>query len=159
MADYTAERRSDVCSNPYMATHKYSKMVQDYIYLATNPLLLCTYIQKPPCTCRVFMCTHSWLMRDTSIVHLNKRCCHLELGVLQQLKLLQWLGMVHRPQIVYECSSSHDKIKQQCCLLCTGLNFGLSKLPRPCSNFLCCTLVCICRCNSFAIWSLEYCNN
>ena len=51
-------------------------------------------------------------MRDTSIVDLNKRVfihclCHLELGVLQQLKLLQGLGMVHRPQIFYDSYSSH----------------------------------------------------
>ena len=72
-------------------------------------LLLCiTYIHKLPCSCSVFMCfvfTYSWLMKDTCIVHLNKRwfihCrCHLELVVLQQLKLLQALGMVRRPQIV-----------------------------------------------------------
>ena len=63
-----------------------------------------------------FVFTHIWLIRDVNIVHSNKRCfiyClqHLELRVLQQLKLLQALEMVHRPQIVYECSSSHDKIK------------------------------------------------
>ena len=71
-----------------------------------------------------------------SIVHLDKRCfihclCYLELGVLQQLKLLQWLGMLHRSQIVHESSSSHDKIKEQCLLLCIVLNVGLSKLPSP----------------------------
>ena len=67
-------------------------------------------------------------MRDTSIVHLNKGCfihclCHLELGVLQQLKLLQALGMVHRSQTVYESSSSHDKIKNNafCFALCLTL--------------------------------------
>ena len=52
-------------------------------------------------------------MMDISIVHLNKGCfnhclCHLELGVLQQLKLLQGLGMIHRSQIVYESYSLHD---------------------------------------------------
>ena len=50
---------------------------------------------------------YSCLPIATTIVHLNTRCfshclCHLELGVLQQLKLLQGLGMVHRPQIVYD---------------------------------------------------------
>ena len=58
-----------------------------------NSLLLCIYIHKPPCTCSVFLFAHSWLMRDPSIVHLDKRwfthcLCYLELGVLQQLKLL-----------------------------------------------------------------------
>ena len=85
-------------------------------------------------TCSVFMCfifTHSWLIRDTSIVHLNTRCfnhClyHLELGVLQQLKLLQWMGMIHRSKIVHESYSSHDMIKEQCCLLCIVFNFRLS---------------------------------
>ena len=67
-------------------------------------------------------------MRDTSIVHLSfiNCLCHLEFGVLQQLKLLQGLGMTHRPKIVYESYSSHEKIKKQCCLLCIVLNFGVS---------------------------------
>ena len=62
------------------------------------------------------MFTHSWHMRDISIVDLNERCfihClpffHLELGVQQELKFLQGLGMIHRPQTVYESSSLHDK--------------------------------------------------
>ena len=79
----------------------------------------------------------SWEIQ--SIVKLNKRCfkhclCHLELGVLQQLKLLQGL---HRQKIVYVSYSSHDKIKEQCCLLCIVLNFGQSKLHNPSGIFLC----------------------
>ena len=66
-----------------------------------------------------------WFMRDTSIVQLNKiyfnNClCHLELGVPQQLKLLQGLGMVHRSQIVYESYSSHDN-NVACLVLCLTL--------------------------------------
>ena len=95
--------------------------------------MLCIYIHKLPCTCSVFMFTHSWLMRDPSIVHLNTRCfihclCYLELGVLQQLKLLQWLGMIHRSQIVYESSSSHHKIKNNAFCFAAGL-------PLVCENF------------------------
>ena len=82
----------------------------------------------------------SWEIQ--SIVHLNKRCfnhclCHLEFGVLQQLKLLQWLVMIHWSKIVYKSYSSHDKIKEQCCLLCIVLNFWLSKLHNPSGIFLC----------------------
>ena len=47
----------------------------------------------------------------------------LEIGVLQQLKLLQELENVHRPQIVYESCSSHDKEKEQCVLSTTWLRF------------------------------------
>ena len=122
------------------------------LYLATNSwhrnnaLLCCVFIDELPYTCSVFMCfvfAHSWLMRDTSVVHLNTRCfinclCHLELGILQRLKLLQGLGMTHRPKIVYEPYGSHDKLKKkQCCLLCIVLNFWLSNLHNPSGIFFC----------------------
>ena len=109
-------------------------------------------------------------MKDMNIVHLDKSCfihclCHLELGALQQLKLLQALGMIHRPQI----QSSYKKIKEQCLMLCIVLNFGLRKLPIPSSKFICwysmhaltagCSALCLSLfgCHegiNFAIWSL-----
>ena len=36
---------------------------------------------------------------------------------------------IHRPTIVDESYSSHDKEKEQCPSLCIVLNFGVSKLP------------------------------
>ena len=36
---------------------------------------------------------------------------------------------IHRPTIVYESYSSHDKEKEQCLSLCNVLNLGVSKLP------------------------------
>ena len=96
----------------YMVIHCSTPKWYMSVYIWTQILDLGTmsfcfiYMHKLPWTCRVFMIAHSWLMRDTSIVHLNRRCfkhclCHLQLGVLQQLKLLQGLVMVHRSQIVW----------------------------------------------------------
>ena len=36
---------------------------------------------------------------------------------------------IHRPTIVDESYSLHDKEKEQCLLLCIVLNLGVSKLP------------------------------
>ena len=64
-------------------------------------------------------------MRDTKYCTLFINClCHLELGVPQQLKLLQWLGMIHR--------SRQDKETMLFALYCAFYcNFGLSKLHNP----------------------------
>ena len=64
-------------------------------------------------------------MMDISIVQLNKGCfnhclCHLKLGVLQQLKLLQGLGMFTEAKIVYESYSSQDN-HAVCFVLCLTL--------------------------------------
>ena len=71
---------------------------------------------------------------------------------------------IHRPTIVDESYSSHDKEKEQSLLLCIVLNLGVSKLSSyRCSKFICCT-----QCmalylstvggheDTFAIWNLEY---
>ena len=77
--------------------------------------------------------------------------CHLELGLLQQLKLLQGLGMIHWPQIVYEFSSLHEKLKEQCLLLCIVPNMGPSKLSSPSSIHLLYFTHALCSCLQLAV--------
>ena len=62
---------------------------------------------------------------------LSRGClCHLELGVLQTIDVAVKAGNgIHRPTIVDESYSSHDKEKEQCLSLCIVLNLGVSKLP------------------------------
>ena len=78
--------------------------------------ILCT-----PCIGFVFV--HNWLSQGC--------LCHLhELGVLQTIDVALRAGNgIHRPTIVDDSYSSHDKEKEQCLLLCIVLNFGVSKLP------------------------------
>lgn len=49
------------------------------------------------------------------------------------MKLLQGLGTVHKPQTMY---SSHHKKNEWCLLFCLSLNFGPNKLPSPSSKFI-----------------------
>ena len=66
----------------------------------------------------------------------------MELGVLQTIDVALRAGNgIHRPTIVDESHSSHDKEKERCLLLCIVLNLGVSKLPsQPLySKFICCT--------------------
>ena len=54
----------------------------------------------------------------------------MELGVLQTIHVALRAGNgIHRPTIVDESYSSHDKEKEQSLLLCIVLNLGISKLP------------------------------
>ena len=54
----------------------------------------------------------------------------MELGVLQTIAVVLRAGNgIHRPTIVDESYSSHDKEKEQCPSLCIVLNFGVSKVP------------------------------
>ena len=54
----------------------------------------------------------------------------MELGALQTVDVALRAGNgIHRPTIVDESYSSHDKKKEQCPSLCIVLNFGVSKLP------------------------------
>ena len=54
----------------------------------------------------------------------------MELGVLQTIDVALRTGNgIHRPTIVDESYSSHDKEKEQCPWLYIVLNFGVSKLP------------------------------
>ena len=91
--------------------YKYPKMVQDCVYSATdswhrnNALLFCIF------NCQHFIHVHcimylpiagSWGIRVLYTWTQDVCLCHLELGVPQQLKLLQGLGMIHRPNIVHE---------------------------------------------------------
>ena len=53
----------------------------------------------------------------------------MELGVLQTIDVALRAGNgIHRPTIVDESYSSHDKEKERCHLLCIVLNLGVSKL-------------------------------
>ena len=53
----------------------------------------------------------------------------MELGVLQTIDVALRAGNgIHRPTIVDESYSLHDKEKQQCILLCIVLYLGVSKL-------------------------------
>ena len=105
----------------------------DFVYTCIKFPVLVAYSYL----CFVFVHAQLAVMRDISIVHLNRRCfnhcpCHLELEVA--------LRLVHRLTIVNESYSSHDKEKEQCLLLCIVLNHGVSKLPSyHCSNSICCT--------------------
>ena len=72
-------------------------------------------------------------MKDVSIVHVNKRCfihC-LPSGAWSTatIEVTTMAGMVHRPRIVYESSSSHDKIKNNAFLLCIVVKFGHENFP------------------------------
>ena len=54
----------------------------------------------------------------------------MELGVLQTIDVALRAGNgIHRPTIVDESYSSHDKEKEQSHLFCILLNLGVSKLP------------------------------
>ena len=54
----------------------------------------------------------------------------MELGVLQTIDVTLRAGNgIHRPTIVDEFYSSHDKEKEQCLSLYIVFNFGVSKLP------------------------------
>ena len=54
----------------------------------------------------------------------------MELGVLQTIDVALRAGNgIHRPTIVDEFYSSHDKEKEQCLSLYIVLNLGVSKLP------------------------------
>ena len=90
--------------------------------------------------------------RDTSIVHLNKRCfsyCrfHLEFGVLQQLMLQTscykgWECYIRRSRANSSWVRTFtSQYKEQCLLLCIVLNLGLSKListaPEVCQHSHC----------------------
>ena len=53
----------------------------------------------------------------------------MELGVLQTIDVTLRPGNgIHRPTMVNESYSLHDKEKEQCILLCIVLNLGVSKL-------------------------------
>ena len=54
----------------------------------------------------------------------------MELGVLQTIGVALRAGNgIHRPTIVDESYSSHEKEKEQCPSLCDVLNLGINKLP------------------------------
>ena len=54
----------------------------------------------------------------------------IELRVLRTINVALRAGNdIHRPTIVDDSYSSHDKEKEQCLLLCIVLNLGVSKLP------------------------------
>ena len=54
----------------------------------------------------------------------------MELGVLQTIDVALRAGNgIHRPTIVDEFYSSHDKEKEQCLSPYIVLNLGVSKLP------------------------------
>ena len=132
--DYVVEHRSLMGPNrniPYMAIHinipKLYKAVYIWPQIVDIRTMPFCFVYSLPYTCSIFivLCScSSWHMRDMKVfIHC---LCHLELGVPQLLKLLQVLGMIHRSKIVHKSYSSHDKIKEQCNLLCIVLNFRLS---------------------------------
>ena len=59
----------------------------------------------------------------------------MELGVLQTIDVPLRAGNgKHRPTIVDESYSSHDKEKEQCPSLCIVLDIGVDKLPSKTSD-------------------------
>ena len=75
--------------------------------------ILCT-----PCTDFIISC------------HKDAFAICMELGVLQTIDVALRAGNgIHRPTIVDDSYSSHDKEKEQCLLLCIVFNLGVSKLP------------------------------
>ena len=81
--------------------------------------------------CFVFVHAQLAVIRDIGIVHLNERCfncclCYLEFGVIKYIRI----GIVHSKTLLMSYSS-HDQKEEQCLLLCSVLNFGVSKLPSP----------------------------
>ena len=88
----------------------------------------------------------------------------MELGVLQTIAIILRAGNgVHRPTIVDESYSSHDKEKEQCPSLCIVLNFGVtSKSTVVANSFVVLHAWALYLStvgghdDAFAIWNLEY---